>query len=205
MIQIQPPADTSRAGSGASVIELIAAIAVTGMAMAIGVPLLDDARRAAALNRSAAQVQGLLVRSRSVAVLRSRACGVVFDRTAGGGWCCYVAEDGNGDGIRRADIDSGTDVVVGPTVELEAGCAGPGILTDGPVPDPSGRGNLGGDLDDPIRAGRGNIITFTSRGTATPSSVYLSDHRRRMIVFRVYGGTARIHRRTWHRGLDRWR
>lgn len=205
MTRRQRPIDRLNACSGASLTELIAAVAVTGLIMAIGVPMLDDACRAAALDRAAAQIHGLFVRSRAVAVLRSRPCGVVFDRRADGGWCCFVAEDGDGDGIRRADIASGRDPVVGRTVILEAGSAGPGILSDVRIPDPSGSGRLGGDLSDPIRAGRGNIVTFTPRGTATPSSVYLSDDERRMVVFRVYGGTARINRMSWRLGQDRWR
>jgi hypothetical protein len=166
--------------------------------------MVDDARRAAELNRSAAQIHGLLVRCRAVAVMRSRMCAVVFDREADGSWRCVVAEDGDGDGIRRSDIGSGVDPTVGPTLSLDAGAAGPGILA-GPVPDPTGSGALGGDPADPIRAGRGNIISFSARGTATPSSVFLTDRSRRMVALRVYGGTGRINRIRWQRGWGEWK
>jgi hypothetical protein len=179
-------------------------LAVVGTFMVVGAPALDDAKRGAALERAAAQIRGLLVRSRAVAVLRSRACAVVFDRNADGSWSCFVAEDGDGDGVRRSDIGSGRDPITGVVIRLEAGDAGPCILTGGSVPDPTGRGTLGGDPDDPIRAGRGDIITFSSRGTATPSSVYLCDSRRRMVVLRIYGGTGRINTLSWRRGLDAW-
>ena len=188
---------------GHTVTELVVVLAVTGVIVIIGIPVMDDAQRSAALSRAAAQVHGLLVRSRSVAVLRARNCAVVFDRETGGDWVCYVAEDGDGDGVRRADIARGTDPVVGRRIRLSAGVATPGIL-DGRVPDPSGRGVLGGDLGDPIRAGRGNMVSFASGGSATPSSVYLTDHVRRMVVIRVYGGTARINRLAWRRGMDGW-
>lgn len=184
--------------------ELLAATAVTGMLLLVGVPVLDDARRAAALSRATAQVQGLLVRSRAVAVLHARACAVVFDREADGSWRCTVAEDGDGDGVRRSDIATGRDPIVGAVITLAAGGAGPGILTPGPVPDPSGRGSLDGDPADPVRAGRGDIITFSSRGTATPSSVYFTDFRSRMTVLRVYGGTGRVNRLSWRRGWSEW-
>lgn len=188
---------------GLSTVELVATMAVSGLLMVIGVPVIDDARRAAALSRSAAQVHGLLVRCRATAVLRSRNCSVVFDLGSDGSWRCMVAEDGDGDGVRRSDINEGTDPVVGRVVSIAAGTAGPGILEAG-VPDPSGNGCLGGDLSDPIRAGRGNIISFSARGTATPSSVFLTDHSRRMIAFRIYGGTARINRISWIRGASEW-
>jgi len=190
---------------GISTTELLVISAVTGLFVLAGVPLMDDTCRAAAMSRSVAQVQGLLVRCRSVAVLRSRPCAVVFDRSSDGGWRCVVAEDGDGDGVQRRDIATGDDPVVGPVVVIDGGGAGPGILRGEPVPDPSGRGSLGGDLGDPIRAGRGNIITFSARGTATPSSVYFTDFSRRMVVLRIYGGTGRINRLSWQRGSAVWR
>jgi hypothetical protein len=189
---------------GISLTELIASTAVVAVLVLVGVPVADDAQRAAALSHSTAQVHGLLVRCRATAVLRSRNCAVVFDRTTDRGWRCYVAEDGDGDGVRRADIHHGVDLVVGPDVAIEAGAAGPGIL-DGEVPDPGGQGRLGGDLDDPIRAGAGNIISFSSAATGSPSSVYLTDFARRMVVLRVYGGTGRINRLSWQRGWTRWK
>ncbi len=195
----------NRAGQrGVSTTELAITMAVTGVLLLMGVPMVDDARRAAELSRSTAQIHGLLIRCRAVAVLRSRKCAVVFDRAADGSWRCFVAEDGDGDGVRRSDVASGVDLTVGPMLRLEAGAAGPGVL-DGPVPDPSGSGRLGGDLTDPIRAGRGNMISFSARGTATPSSVFLTDHARRMVALRVYGGTGRINRIRWQRGWSEWK
>jgi hypothetical protein len=95
--------------------------------------------------------------------------------------------------------------VIGEVLALEGVTAGLGILGGVRVPDPSGRGALGGDLSDPVRAGRGDIITFTPRSTATPSSVYLTDHHGRMRVLRVYGGTARVRSLVWRAGWPRWR
>lgn len=195
---------SARRQMGISITELVAVIAVSGFLMIVGGSSLNDARRCAAMTRSVAQVQGLLVRCRAVAVLRSRRCAVVFDRQVDGSWCCFVAEDGDGDGVRRVDISSGTDPVMDGVVVLAAGGGGPGILGDASVPDPSGSGSLRGDLGDPIRAGRGNIITFSANGKATPSSVYFTDHSRRMVVLRIYGGTGRINRLKWQRGLSQW-
>jgi len=190
---------------GISIIELVTVIAVSGLLTIVGISSLNDVRRCAAMTRSAAQVHGLLVRCRAVAVMRSRRCAVVFDRQVDGSWRCFVAEDGDGDGVRRVDISSGTDPVLDRVIVIDAGGSGPGILRDGSVPDPSGRGRLGGDLGDPIRAGLGNIITFSSNGTARPSSVYFTDHSRRMVVLRIYGGTGRINRLSWQRGWSQWK
>ena len=157
------------------------------------------------MGRATAQIQGLLTRCRAVAVVRCRPCAVVFDRDVDGGWRCYVAEDGDGDGVRRSDIARGQDRVVGPVIAISAAGGGPGILSGERVPDPSGGGFLDGDLGDPIRAGRGDIISFSSRGTATPSSVYFTDGVRRMKVLRIYGGTGRINRLSWQCGWGEWK
>lgn len=193
-----------RAVAGLTTVEVVLTTAVSGVLLLVGIPVIEDARRTAAMNQSAARIHGMLVRCRAVAVLRSRNCSVVFDKTDDGDWTCVVAEDGDGDGVRRRDILDGTDPVVGKPLRLEARPAGPGILP-GSIPDPSGNGLLDGDPGDPIRAGRGNIVSFTPRGTATPSSIYISDRAHRMVVLRVYGGTGRIYRLHWRRGWEGWR
>ena len=114
-----------------------------------------------------------------------------------------MAEDGDGDGVRRDDLDSGRDRIVSELLQLESGGSGLGILADERVPDPMGNGWLVGD--DPIRAGRGNIISFTPDGTATPSSVYLTDRHSQMRVLRVYGGTGRMRALVWKKGWQRWK
>jgi hypothetical protein len=181
------------------------ALALIAMMTVAGVPTLAEARRAAALRGVAARVWGMMVRCRAHAIMRKRATALVFERDGVSGWRCFIAEDGDGDGLRRTDLDSGRDRVIGEVLALDGVTAGLGILADVPVPDPSGRGILGGDLQDPVRAGRGDIITFTPRSTATPSSVYLTDHHGRMRVLRVYGGTARVRTLVWREGWPRWR
>ena len=137
--------------------------------------------------------------------MNARSTGVVFERREDGEWRCFIAADGDGDGILHRDIERGVDPVVGEVLVFEAGGAGLGILKNEFVPDPSGSGRLRGNLNDPVRAGRGDIITFTPRGTATPSSLYLTDNRARMRVLRIYGGTGRVRSWVWRSGWLKWR
>ena len=116
-----------------------------------------------------------------------------------------MARDGDGDGIRRSDLRTGTDAIVGKVLELKAGGAGLGILSDIRIPNPTGRGALGGDLDDPVRAGSGNILTFTAQGTSSSGSIYLTDHRGSMRVIRIFGVTGRMRTLEWKTGWERWR
>ncbi len=190
---------------GMSLVEVVVTVALLIIILVVALPGLTEARRAAALGGASRKVQGLLFRCRAVAILNSQACALVFERRDDGTWRCFIAQDGDGDGIRRRDINRLVDPVVSEVVFFETGEAGLGILKGEFVPDPSGRGRLRGNLDDPVRAGRGDIITFTPRGTATPASIYLTDHHARMRVLRVYGGTGRVISRVWRSGWPKWR
>ncbi len=194
-----------RRDRGLSMVEAVLVVAVVAVIAAAALPGLDGIHRAAALRAASSQLKGLLYRCRADAVMNRRATAAVFDRRPDGSWRCFIAVDGDGDGIRSRDIRALVDPVVGEVLHFESGGAGLGILQGEFVPDPSGRGRLRGDLSDPVRAGRGNMITFTPRGTASPASIYLTDHRSRMRVLRVYGGTGRVISRVWRSGWPEWR
>lgn len=190
---------------GVSVLEVVLVAAVMAIVVTIVLPGLEEIRRAAALRSASGQLKGLLFRCRADAVMNARSTAVVFERASDGSWRCFIVADGDGDGIRTRDIRRQIDPVVGEIIHFEAGGAGLGILSGEFVPDPSGRGRLRGDLTDPVRAGRGDMITFTPRGTASPASIYLTDRRARMRVLRVYGGTGRVVSRVWRSGWPKWR
>jgi prepilin-type N-terminal cleavage/methylation domain-containing protein len=196
---------SGNAERGFSLVELVVVGVVLGIILTVTLPGLNEARGAAAVGGASRRMQGLLFRCRAVAILNGRACAVVFERRGDGSWRCFIAQDGDGDGIRRRDIDRLIDPIISEVIFFETGEAGLGILQGEFVPDPSGRGRLRGNLDDPVRAGRGDIITFTPRGTATPASLYFTDHRARMRVLRVYGGTGRVISRVWRSGWPEWR
>ena len=190
---------------GMSLVEALLVTAVLAIIVTLGSGVLNEMRRAAALRAASSQLKGLLFRCRADAVMNARSTAAVFEQLPDSSWRCFIAVDGDGDGIRSRDIRRLVDPVVGEIVHFEAGGAGLGILQGEFVPDPSGRGRLRGDLSDPVRAGRGNMITFTPRGTASPASLYLTDHHARMRVLRVYGGTGRVISRVWRSGWPEWR
>ena len=189
---------------GRSLVEIAIVLLLVAMATTVTLPALGRAVRGAALAGQANTVAGLMMRCRARAVLRGTTVGLVFDRVDGG-WRCRVVQDGDGDGIRRRDIAGGIDPVVERVVELPGGGSGLGILAGVHVPSPSGHGWLDGDPHDPIRAGPGDIISFTRRGTASPSSVYFSDGRSRMRVLRTMGTTGRTRQLRWQVGWVQWR
>ncbi|RLE17407.1 MAG: hypothetical protein DRJ65_22835 [Acidobacteria bacterium] len=176
-----------------------------GLSSVVTLPLLGTAHRDAALRRATEQVRSQMWRARADAMTTGRATALVFDRLPGGGWRCAVVQDGDDDGVRRNDIATGLDYQVGRILELEADKAGLGFIADCDIPNPSGDGLLAGDLDDPVRIGSGNILTFTAQGTATSGTLYFSDGRQMMRAIRVYGITGRLRTLRWKIGCDRWR
>jgi type II secretory pathway pseudopilin PulG len=183
---------------------VVIAVSLIGIGSAVALPQLGTLHRAAELRSVTGQISGLMARCRAYAVMHQIATGLVFER-GGGGWRCFLAEDRDGDGIRHDDLEAGRDRIVSEVLRLKADRAGLGILRDVRVPDPTGHGRLGGDLDDPVRAGSGDIVTFGPTGTATSSSIYFSDGASRMRVIRVYGITGRIRTLVWHTGWPGWR
>lgn len=190
---------------GFSLAEMAALTVVVAIVAVVAVPNLGEANRAAALAGAAGRLRGLMFRCRAIAIMNQRSTGLVFERRPDSSWRCYIAADGDGDGILRRDIESSTDPILSEVLEFAPNTAGLGILHGEYIPDPSGRGRLSGNLDDPVRAGRGDIITFTPQGHATPCSVYLTDHRARMRVLRIYGGTGRVISLVWRKGWPQWR
>ena len=204
MARINLQATTHRRERGATLAELVIAVSLIGIGSMVVLPQLGTLHRAAELRSVTGQISGLMARCRAYAVMHQAATGLVFEHD-GGGWRCFLAEDRDGDGIRHDDLEAGRDRIVSEVVQLESVRAGLGILHDIPVPDPTGHGRLGGNLDDPVRAGSGDVVTFGPTGTATSSSVYFTDNVSRMRVIRVYGITGRIRTLVWHAGWSRWR
>jgi len=190
---------------GQTLVETVVVLVLMGLSSVATLPLLGTAHREAALRRATEQVRSQMWRARSDAMTTGKATALVFDRIPRGGWRCTIVQDGDDDGVRRDDITAGRDYPVGRILELDADKAGLGFIPDCEIPNPSGDGLLAGDLDDPVRAGSGDILTFTARGTATSGTLYFSDGRQLMRAIRVYGVTGRLRTLRWKIGFDRWR
>ena len=192
-----------RGQRGASLAETLVVVWLVGISAILGGPPLAHARRTWAMATTSRRITTLMMRARLAATSGGRACALVFER-GDRGWRCFIARDNDGDGVNRRDLDARIDTVLGERVELTDPPADLGILRGVAIPDPSGDGTLGGDLDDPVRAGRGDIVTFTPNATATPCSVYITDGRERMRVIRLFGPTARFRVLEWRAGWPVW-
>lgn len=190
--------------SGTTLIEGMVAVAIAGLALAVSLPYLHEARRGAGLDTLARRLAAAAHRCRLLAIDRRHNVGLVFAEGADG-WRYAAAEDGDGDGVSRRDVAAGIDPVLGAEVRFESLCEGArlGIPEGWEVPDPAGRGRL--RPGDGLKAGSSDIISFTSLGNATSCTLYINDGRNRMLAVRIYGATARVRVLEWRRGWPRWR
>lgn len=184
--------------AGASMVEVTIALALVATTAAMSAPLFAssvDANRA----RAAAQYLAAECRSARIqAIARSATSALVFDQVAGK-WQIQRCLDGNGNGVRRADITRGRDSCA-PPVELGRLFSGVAIAIDASLPDPDG----GPGSPDAVRFGSSDLASFTSAGTATAGTVYIRSAGGAQFAVRVAGVTARtrvlhfvVATRTW--------
>ena len=114
--------------------------------------------------------------ARTYAVTRSANVALRFNRT-GSDATFQMFVDGNGNGVRNADINSGVDVPFDQPVGLSD------LFPDVAIAAANG--------DDPIRIGSTNLLSFTPLGTATSGSIYIRGRDGLQLVLRVVGATGR--------------
>jgi type II secretory pathway pseudopilin PulG len=177
-----------RTHDGYTVIELLFGIGVMTTMAAMAVPSvlagLDDYRALGAVRYMATRLQ----RTRMEAVSHQANAALRFV-TVDGSYRYGVFLDGNGDGVRAADIADGTDTPIQAEEALSHQFkdvdfgALPGLPPVDPSSPPPG--------SDPIRFGAADSVSFTPLGTATPGSLYILGPRSAQYCVRVMGETGR--------------
>ena len=210
---ITPPARGRASGSGPflsgspgregfSIVGLVLTMAVAATVLGLAAPGLANLQSSVSVRSAAGEVGTAFYRARSLAISQSRNVGLKFRRYGDRyEWTIYA--DGNGNGVRSADIASGVDRPVARFTWTHQDVH-PSILQGIRVPDPGGSGFLN-RIDDPIRFNGSDICSFSPLGESTPGSVYLSDGRDRMAVVRVFGRTAKMRTLYYRRGERIWK
>jgi hypothetical protein len=170
-------------------------VVLVGVAIPVGGDALDDMRTRAA----ARYLAGRIANSRLGAINRSRAIGLRFVAgTPDYHFNSYV--DGNGNGVRTADIQDGTDVALEVPRRLGSDFRGVRFgLTFG-IADADGVGNTN---PDGVRIGTSKILTMTPDGTATSGTLYVQGARAQYAV-RVLGATGRTRVLKYEPGSRSW-
>ncbi len=171
-------------------------LAIMAMAVAVALPaaaMLRDGGRAAAGARTMATLLSSQ-RWKSVAAHRTR--GLQF-RKSGSQWTWREVVDGNGNGLRTAEITRGVDPVLSQDDALErrVGNVVVGIPPGGPYPEAPPGTDVLTAADSPVRFGSSTLVSFSPVGSASSGTIYVTDGRRGFYAVVLFGPTARL--RVW--------
>lgn len=192
---------------GATLIELLIAASVAAILLTLGLPNLFEATTRLRVRAAAEELKTTLRLAQSAALRHTANVGVKFREQPDGTVTFGLYRDGDGDGVLTADIDRGADPEVQPEHRLENFGRGVGFgFPPGLAPrDPSDpRRRLAG-LDDPIRFNGSNIAAFSPTATATPGSIYLTDHKSVLMVVRVTSLSGRVDVLVYDPRSETWR
>lgn len=198
------PATTGRAGSrlfrsgqgGWSVAELLTVMAIAAMALTLSLPPAFAWARRERLQGGIRRLAQDLQAARWRALASGRSTGLVFTLTANGDLLWTIYGDGDGDGLRRADMDSGVDISLSRERRLSQVAPGvrAGLLTGTTLPRvprlPPQAGWIS-NPENPVKFGSSRMASFSPQGSASSGSLYLTDGRD-MAALVLNGVTGRL-------------
>ena len=192
---------------GFHLVELVVTAAVAALALLVAAPPLARAATQFELRLAAGEVAGSLRQARAYAIRHAAHVGLKFRTSAEGTvyWALY--RDGDGDGVRTADLEAGIDPPVAPPRAFaHFGRRVRFGFPPGQAPtDPSDPRRRLDRLDDPVRFNRSDIASFSPLDGATPGSIYLTDGARHLVCVRVDSRSGRPRILTWLPDERQWR
>jgi type II secretory pathway pseudopilin PulG len=191
---------TAECDEGTTIVELLAALTVIALATTLAVPATASILDRAAARHAAAFVAAALRSARAHAVRTHRATALVFDERDGR-WTFRVCADDNGNGVRHADLSSGSDHCLGGPIDIGRRFPHTAIAVDaavnGPDDTPAGA--------DPVRFGASDMASFSPVGSATPGTLFLQSAGGAQYAVRVGNMTGRTRVLRFDAGTAQWR
>jgi Tfp pilus assembly protein FimT len=186
-------------GAGITLVEVLFATALLTTLTAMVVPgaqaALDELRTASAARYLAGRVMAM----RMEAVRRSTAVALKFEAD-GDDYVFAPFADGNGNGVRTADIRAGIDRPLGATERLRDRFPGVRFTLQ---PDIRDVDNVDAAGADGVRIGTARILTMSPDGTATSGTLYMRGERAQFAV-RILGITGRTRVLQYRSGDRTW-
>jgi prepilin-type N-terminal cleavage/methylation domain-containing protein len=184
--------------AGYTLLELLFVMAVAATLAGVALPLWSNAVDHMNTSAAARYLAGRIALARLDAVRRSTVVGLRFD-PQGPDYVYRVLVDGNGNGLRAADVTAGIDTPLGPAERLSDQFRGVSLGLIPGIPDLSGgSGNPNG-----VRIGSTPFLSLTPIGTATGGALYVRGPRTQFAI-RILGATGRTRVFYFDPGLRQW-
>ena len=187
--------------TGYSVLELMVCVSLATLVVAAGTPAVLASREAVLADGAADYIARQLHDARMEALRRRTSVAIRFEAD-GGDFLMATYVDGNGNGVRAADISGGEDPLLRPRWLLREQFAGVGFGFEAGVPDVDGGDTTSNP--DPIRVGRSRMLSFSPTGTSSSGTVYVRGRGAHQLAVRVLGGTGRIRSYDFDFGSWKW-
>ena len=188
---------------GYTLLETICAAALCLTMGAVAVPVIGGTLDRERTIIGTQIVAGQLQRARLEALKGARTVAVrlamVDDRTT-----IQLFVDGDGDGVRQADIDFAIDPALTPEGFLDDHARDVSLRINQTVMDIGGAGELAAG-EDPLRIGNTSLLAFSPLGSSTSGTLYIAGHRGPQMAIRVFGGTGRVRVMTFDARTRQWR
>jgi type II secretory pathway pseudopilin PulG len=194
---LERPAEAGR-DRGATMLELVLVLALLVGLSAMSVPMTAAAIDAGRARQAGSFVSSRFRQARHQAIFGGASVGIVFD-LVDEKWTFRVCGDGNGNGIRRAEL-GGPDVCHEGPYTIDAFVSSVAIAVDPSIRGPGGEPGS----PDPVRFGRSDLISFSSNGSCTPGSLYLRSPDGVQYAIRVAGVTGRTRLLRYDAAAARW-
>jgi hypothetical protein len=186
---------------GTTAVEMLFVVSLLVVVCTAGVPPVLDAVAEVKTMGAVRYLSARMQRARMEAIARNTDTALRF-RAGQGGFTYATYVDGNGNGVRTADIDSGLDIEIVPPERLADKFPGVEIATLQGLPPIDPGGTPPGA--DPVRFGASDMLTFSPRGTSTPGTLYVRGPAGSQFAIRVFAETGKVRllrfvtsRRTW--------
>lgn len=188
---------------GAALIDVLPAMALAAIVSATTIPVV-----AGTLEYERARIGAHHLASRlmlaQLEALRRGAFVALRVEVRGSDASMQLFVDGNGNGVRTRDIESGVDLPLGPADSIASHASGVSLRLNQRVLDVAGSSWLEAGSD-PVRIGSSSLISCSPTGSLTSGTVYVSAARGPQFAVRLLGSTGRMRVLTYDPATALWR
>lgn len=188
--------------AGFNLVEVVLTLSLLALVFAFGVAPVMQWWGGLRVELAAGEISGALHLARSYAVRHRANVAVRFEIAEDGAIWHSLYRDMDGDGVLNRDIEKGVDRRVrGPALLAKGGVRFG--FPSGLMPRAIGSRRRLGRLEDPIRFNRSDLASFSSRGTATPGTVYITDGQH-LVAVRLASMVGQVRVFTYNRSTESW-